>query len=938
MKKTFILLILILFGLSVVQAQDLVVSGIIVDSSSTAYLSGANIVLTQKRDATLQYYGTSNQKGNFRLRKVKPGKYRIEVSYVGYQTFKDDITIHDKNVYLGRIMLTPEVVVLSEVEVTDLAIAVEQKGDTTQYNAASYKAKPDATAENILEKMPGMVVKDGKMQAQGEDVKKVLVDGRPFFGDDPNAALKNIPAEIISKIEVFDQQSEQSRFTGFDDGNSVKTINIITKKEFRNGTFGNGYLGYGYDNKYSLGGAINSFNDDRRITVLVQSNNINRQNFSTEDLAGVVSSSSGSKGGRRGGGPGGGQGRPGGGVSVGGDINDFLVGEQDGIISTNAFGLNYTDKFGKKLNLTASYFFNQSENESKEILRQRFFSSEYDGQEYYEADKSKSKNINHRFNLRLDYEINRNNSILFMPKLTLQKNDGFSDLLGQTTLGDSTLNKTINNYYSDVNGYSFSNFILWRHKFEKRGRTFSVNFTQEIKSNFAESYLNALNIYYTSMQFDTVDQNANLDQYEQLYSGRFTYTEPIGRGAMLMFNYISTYNKNNSDKKTYNYDPGQQNYSSLDTALTNVTDNHYTTHKLGVGIQMRKRKSVFMATGFFEMADLSINQVMPSDSDIGNTYKNILPMAMWRYMFSRNKNLRIFYRANTSPPSVEQLQEVVDNSNSLQLKIGNSNLDQEYYHNIFIKYSATNPDKNTVFFAMLRGSFVNSYIAKNTTIAYKPVTTPEGIYLESGSQLTRLENLDGYYNIKSFLTFGRPVKKLRTNVNLNVSADFSRIPGIINDELNTVNVPSLGLGVVLSSNISEKIDFTVNSTSSINITVNSLNTIQNSNYFNQTSSVKLYYNFFKSVTFRTELLHQYYIEYNDNVSTDYLLWNMSLGTRLFENKRGEILVTVHDVLNQNKTINRISTETYVQDSESKSLGTYLMLTFKYSFAKILVKN
>ncbi len=931
MKKIITICTCIIFSVLTVKGQNYDVSGIIVDSTTLEILPGATIMLTQKENPNIRYYGTSNTGGVFKIEEVEMGSYYYRISYIGYQTRERSIYISNTNINLKEIFLAPQIYPLPEVQVTGETIAVQQKGDTTQYNANSYKTKPDGTAEELLEKMPGMFKKDGKIQVQGEDVKMVLVDGQPFFGDDPNAALKNIPSEIIEKIEVFDQESEQAKFTGFDDGNTVKTINIVTKKEFRNGTFGNGYLGYGYDNKYSGGGVVNRFNNDLRITILAQSNNINQQNFSTEDLAGVVSSSGNSKG-RRGGSPNGG-GRPGS-VSTGGDVNDFLIGEQDGLTSTNAFGINYSDKFGEKINLTASYFFNHGKNKSETILRQQFFSIFNNGQNYYETEETESENINHRFNIKLEYNLNDNNSILTTSRLKLQFNDGYSNLFGKTTLVDSVLNKTISNFKSNVNVFDFSNSILWRHKFGKRGRTFSINLSQNIKNNFAESFLDARNSYYSSMEFDTINQNAGLEQYEQNYYASIAYTEPLSQNASIIISYNPTFSTNNSDKKTYDYDYVQEDFNALDTTLSNITESHYTAHKIGTGIRLRKGKSVFMLNTYYELAGLQTNQILPENKDIIKEYSNILPMAMWRYKISRSKNIRIFYRSNTLAPSVSQLQEVVDNSNPVQLSIGNSNLNQEYHHNVFIKYSATNSNNNTMFFAMLNGSFKNNYIANNTTIAYKQTITPEGIVLESGTQLTRLQNLDDYYNLKAFATYGMPINKFKSNLNLNISFNFSQTPGIINDDLNIVNVPTFGLGAVLGSNISEKIDFTIGSSSSINYTFNSLNTVHDSKYFNQTTYAKLYYNFFKDFTFRTTITHQYYNEFTSNENTGYLLWNLSIGTKLFKNKRGELLLTVYDILNQNTSINRISTETYILDSETMVLNRYLMLTFKCNFTKI----
>ena len=925
MNRIITICTFILFSVLSLKGQSYNVSGKVMDSATTEPLYGATIRLAQKENPDIKYYGTSNNNGFFNIEEIEIGSYAYSISFIGYKTREGNISISNSNINLKVIFLAPQISSLQEVQVTDMVIAVQQKGDTTSYNANSYKTKPDATAEELLEKMPGMFKKDGKIQVQGEDVKMVLVDGQPFFGDDPNSALKNIPSEIIEKIEVFDQESEQTKFTGFDDGNTVKTINIITKKKFKNGTFGNVYLGYGYDNKYSAGGVFNRFNSDQRITILAQSNNVNQQNFSTEDLAGVVSSSGNGKGRR---------GRRPGSISTGGDVNDFLIGEQDGLTNTNAFGINYSDKFGKKISLTASYFFNISKNESETILRQQFFSSNNYGQEYYEIEKAESKNTNHRFNIKFEYNLNDNNSILITPKLTLQFNDGYSNLFGKTTLLDSILNNTISHFNSDVNAFDFSNSILWRHKFGKRGRTFSIHLTQNLKNNFAASLLDSRNSYYSSMEFDTINQNAGLKQYGQNYYANVAYTEPIGRSVSIIISYNLTYSTNNSDKSTYNYNYAHEDYNDLDTLLTNITDNYYTSHKFGTGVRLRKGKSMFMLNAYYELGALKTKQILPEDKDIKKEYSNILPMVMWRYRISRNKNIRFYYRTNTLAPSVSQLQEVLNNSNPVQLTIGNTNLNQEYHHNLFVKYSATNSNSNTMFFAMLSAGFKTNYIANNTTIAYKQTITPEGIILDPGTQLTRLQNLDGYYNLKAFATYGMPINKLKSNLNLNISLNFNQMPGIINENLNIVKVPSFGLGVVFVSNISEKVDFTIGSVSSMNYTFNSLNTVNNSKYFNQTTNAKLYYNFFKDLTFRTSVTHQYYNEITTNENIGYLLWNMSLGTKLFKNKRGELLLTVYDILNENTNINRISTETYIQDSETLALNRYVMLTFRYRFLKI----
>ncbi|MCB0643553.1 MAG: carboxypeptidase regulatory-like domain-containing protein, partial [Phaeodactylibacter sp.] len=304
--------------------QSFTISGSLRDAATNDALPGAHLILMQPDSIVLQTQ-VSGDGGYFLLEGLQEGTYLLELSYLGYEPAYRTIRVAGQSVEVGTIRLKAGID-LDEVQVTEQVIPVQQQGDTTVFNAKAFKTLPDADAGELLEKMPTVVVENGKVQAQGEDVQKVLVDGKPFFGDDPTAALRNLPAEVIDKIQIFDEQSDQSKFSGFDDGQTSKTINIVTKTDMRNGQFGKVYAGYGYENKYQAGGNINIFNGDQRISLIGMSNNINQQNFSSEDLLGVVNSGSG--GGRRGGGQGG---RGGGGRGPGGSsANDFLVSQQQG--------------------------------------------------------------------------------------------------------------------------------------------------------------------------------------------------------------------------------------------------------------------------------------------------------------------------------------------------------------------------------------------------------------------------------------------------------------------------------------------------------------------------------------------------------------------------------------------------------------------------------
>ncbi len=392
------------------------VSGVVRDATDNSELIGVNTVLVSSSDTSIKFGSVTDIGGNFLIGNIPPGRYTFRASYVGFQTHTQTVEIVNSNISLGTISMQVLSTQLQNVLVTGQQIRAQQSGDTTNFNAGAYKTNPDANAEDLINKMPGITTEGGAVKAQGEDVRQVLVDGKPFFGDDPNAALKNLPAEIIDRIQVFDRLSDQAQLTGFDDGQGQKTINIVTKPGMNTGQFGRITAGYGArdlnfnDHLYLLGGNVNFFNGDRRISIIGMSNNVNQQNFSTEDLMGVVNSSSGqTRGGGRAGGTRGGGSRGGGGATDrggrggggrgGGDAGNFLVGQQEGITTTHSIGLNYSDTWGKGVEVSGSYFFNSTQNDNISSLTRSYFTGADSNLVYKEQSETHSKNINHRANL-----------------------------------------------------------------------------------------------------------------------------------------------------------------------------------------------------------------------------------------------------------------------------------------------------------------------------------------------------------------------------------------------------------------------------------------------------------------------------------------------------------------------------------------------------------
>ncbi len=904
-------------------AQDFSISGKVVDAKTNEALTGAHISLLHPWG---EAYKTTVSEGNgsFRISGLSGGGYALQISFIGYADYQTEVTISNQSIDLGTLKIS-EGIALNEVEVTGKIPLAEQKGDTTQYNARAFKVMKDASAEELIEKMPGVVIQDGQIQAQGEDVKEVLVDGRPFFGDDPKAALKNLPAEVISKIQVYDQTSEQAQFSGFQDGETSKTINIITRPEMRNGQFGRVYAGYGYDDRYQGGGNTSFFNGDQRISIIGQTNNINQQNFSSEDLLGVTGS--GGRGRGRGGRSRGGNGRR------GGSNRDFLVPQQNGIAATNALGLNYSDKWGKKLEVTGSYFFNMTDITSEDISNTNFINNETFDEFYDETNTADTKNYNHRFNARIRYKIDSLNELSIRPRLSIQQNEGISSTIGQNIIGSSLASITNNEYNSDLLGIDFSNSINYRRRLNKPGRTISLDFRQSYNDKIGDSQLQSHDVFFgVDPKADTLDQLSDLDINGWGISSNLTYTEPLGERSRVMLTYRYSFDEDNSDKQTFDFEEDTQDYTSINNDLTNIFKNQYITHRAGAGYNYNKGRDFFiMARANVQWSTLNSDEIFPEANQISQRFLNVLPMAMLRYNFDRQENLRIFYMGRTQSPDVEQLQNVIDNSNPLQLSIGNPDLDQSYTHRLSARYSRTNTEKASVFYFMLNSSFSNNYIGNATYLRTTDNPIFEEIQLERGTQLSRPVNLSGYWASNTYITYGFPLKGIKSNFNLDLTASFNRTPGLINDESNISNNKSIGAGFSLSSNISEKIDFTFSTRSNYNDASNSLQNNADSEFLSQLSRLKFNAILPKGFVFRTNISHQLYTGLTDGFDDSFFLWTLGIGKKLFKNQRGEITLSVFDLLEQNQSISRNVTETYIEDLRSKVLQRYLMLTFAYNF-------
>jgi hypothetical protein len=883
-------------------------------------IAGAGVTLISLSDQAFQRGIFSQADGQFVLRNLKNDRYALQISAVGYDPYRDTVNLSSGSLDLGRLSLSERSFTTDQVDIEGQQAQAQQKGDTTQYNAGAFKTNPDASAQDLVEKLPGVSVQNGQVQAQGERVQQVTVDGKPFFGNDPNAALKNLPAEVIDKIEVFDQQSEQSKFTGIDDGNTTKTINIVTKPESRNGVFGRGYGGYGYEDVYNAGVSLNFFDDDRRVSVLGLSNNINIQNFGEEDLLGVSSAGRGRRQPRWQG------------PTAAADPSDFLVSDQGGITSTQAAGINYSDEWGEKIEVSGSYFFNYSENTALTESDRVYFVEGDSGQIVRESNQRSSQNLNHRANFRLKYEISDRTSILWNPNFSWQQNQGDQSIFSRTSLRALPLLQNQTDFRSDLSALNAVNDLYFRHRFEKRGRTFTTRVRTTFQRQQGDNFQQSEQVFLTEPAIgDSLDQQARLSSSLWDWNIDTRYTEPLKKLGLLQFDYTFAPQFNEAEQLTQQFEEQTSEYTGLDSSLSSVFRNRYLAHQVGGGLLIFKgRKFFFLARARYQWATLAGDQSLPQPTETDFRFQNVLPFMIVRWRMSDQNTLRVIYRTSTQIPTASQLQGVIDNRNPQQLSAGNPDLGQSYDHRVILRLGGTNTEKSTVFYGLINATFTENHIGQSTVIARRDTLLGKGIFLPRGAQFSQPINLDGYVQARGYLTYGFPLFNQKLNTNFDFDLNYTRTPGLINGDLAITDDYGTGLGVSLSSNISENVDFTIKSRSSFNRAINQLRPQLSTDYFSQVSSLKLNLIFGPGLVIRSSVQHTYTEGLSEAVDPNFLLWNAAVAKKLFKNQRGELELSVFDALGQNTSVNRTVTNAYVEDLQTQVLQRYYMLTFTYN--------
>jgi hypothetical protein len=896
MKYCFILF---LFFSSFLTAwtQNYSIKGKVMNARSKESIPNATILLLNFSDSIQVDGMISDLDGNFTLDNIKEGEYLMKVQYLGFENLFRNIQLH-RDLDLGNVMIRETATDLGEVTISARMATGTQKSDTTLYNADAFKTMRDASAQVLVEKLPGVLMVDGALQAQGENITQILVDGKPFFGGDVKTALQNLPAEVILSIEIFDQKSDQALLSGFDDGNRQKTINIITKPNRRKGQFGRITGGYGSDERYLVGASVNAFNEDQRITFTGLTNNINLLDFSSDPNAQDNSN------------------------------------PQNGVVDTNILGLNFSDEWGEKVKISSSYLFRNRKNVGIESLYREFVTSSQEGQTYIETSRETRTNQDHRFDMRLEYQINEKNRIIFRPRFSAAFDKENSAFIGESVNLAGPLNRTENTRTANNKDYDIFNRLYYGHKFDKEGRSLTLRLSTANSWNRDNAIRSAENTFFQPTErLEIINQQITRNRNGTSWETGISYTEPVGKNGQLELEYEIGNRVNDSDQLTFDIQSEDLDKLELDTALSNSFGSKYLTQEIELGYQYKLEKLQFQVEGEFQHAKLDNSQIFPAPFELARTFKSFLPTVRFDYQFSEFTNMEIDYDTDVDAPSVQQLQTAIDNLNPLQLRTGNPNLNQSYSNRIRLRLRSRNPETDRSWFVFAQSRIVANTIANSSFIAEEPTELPGGIILEKGSQLFRPVNLDGFQDFRSWVSYGMPLGFIKSNMNVYGGLSYNKRPGQVNSQLSFNNSNRISTGISISSNISDKIDFNVSTRFSWNNINNTLNPALDNKFFNQRTRLNLSWIIWEGLIYRLDLNHQVNSGLSAGFDNNFLLMNMSVGKKIFKNQRCEISLNVYDLLGQNANVRRDVTDIYIEDTETNVLSRYFMLSFSYNLRR-----
>jgi hypothetical protein len=891
MKNLFPLFVFILSVVSA-SAQSYTVKGQIVDENKVA-LETAMVVLLNAQDSTMLGYSMTDQKGQFKIGDIQKGKVKMQITYVGYGTIQRTLDLNGdlKVVDLGTIPLAQNAELLQNVTISAEYVPIRISKDTIEFNADAFKVQPNATVEELLKKLPGVEVDNaGTITVKGEEVKAVTVDGKDFFGKDPKMATRNLPADAVKRVQIFDKKSKNAQFSGVDDGNEEKTINLELKENRKNGLFGNAMAGYGTSDRYESKGIINQFSAKRQWSVIANANNLNQQGISANDASSLATGGSSPF-------------QSSAPINWGGQMSS-------GDTKSATVGLNYNHEFTKTNKFNLSYYLTDSKTDLREVTNSNTFVSD-SSLISHRLKTNNSKSTAHNFSTAIDFKIDSTSEMSINGSYSIRLNSGDLNQI-DTTLGNSLriVNRNIQKRINDQNNQSFSSSFSYRKKFARKGRNMSLNgqygnnnndIVNNILSNFynGAGLINPINSYFQDQENKSLGNN---------YSIGGTYNEPISKNWTWSTSLSTRNNRTDLIKDFYNLDPENIDPRDLDETLSRSFDNSYRYSFFGQTFRFNKENLSASAGAEFQNSQLV---GIPSvGAELSQPFNYIMPNASVEW---EKPSIRLNYSSNLSEPSIDQLQPIVDNSDPVNIYEGNPNLKPAYRHNLRANYNWFDQFNFRSLFTSIRYTYTDNKIATGTTI--------DGF----GTRRRKPVNTDFESSLSIFSSFGSPINSLKMKYRVGFNNSIVNGVTLINSRENKIDRLTNGASFTLENKSKKRFDISATTRWSWNNNIYRENKAQNASFVNQTYEANFILYPGKGWTVESRLEHYIYDQGSFSANTQVSLLNASVSKLLFKNK-WQFKLRGFDLLNQNQGVNRSTSENGITETISNTIGRYVMLT------------
>lgn len=926
MKKFFTVLMFIAAGIVTVHAQRrATVSGVVADAETKETLTGAVVRMIPVDNPDGESQVVTGAGGTFSTG-LTQGSYNFDVSLLGYQGIQRRVEVVSSRMTVDTLFLLGGMV-LDEIVKQAVALRTSLEGDTLIYNADSFKVAADSDVSGLLQKMPGIKVENGQVEAQGESVRKVLIDGREFFGEDVNAAITSLPAEIVKSIEVFDKLSDNAEFTGIDDGEGYKAINIRTRESMRQGVMGQVSALYGVEppeegdnswNHYGMvSGNVSIFQGDAKITVGGTFNNLNQRNYTSDDFLGA--------------------------------------GGGDGIARVGVFQTNYIDTWGKKdqWKIDATYRFNSTDADNVRSSETEFFDLDQPFPYQNAFSTSNRTNNNHTFRARIDFKPNQYQELRIRPFIRYQGNSGSSDVNQIFIPSDLALYDTVtyeNWSNSRTTGWNVGMDVNYRVRLGKPGRTLTTRINGGYNSNVGRSENFSQNLVNGSLE--NLRRRTPSTTFGYNVRGGITYTEPVSKSSLISLEYNLSYEYQDIDRKRYDFDFGPGEYNPTpNVAGSGVYNSTFWTHRVGPGYRIQTNGTTLSAGVFFEYSTLTSESVMPKRAPIDSRYYNPTYMLMINSKFKNNASLRLFFNSRTSAPSVSNLQDAVNLSDEQNISIGDPNLKLTYTHRLHARLILPNVTKGRTFSLHLNGTMSQNYVSYRTLrnaagfVINNSQGDPQYTLTSPTQTFSKPVNLDGFWNVRLGADYGLPLTFIKSNLNLQLGTSYQETPtlsaswdGVWGSDLEDTKNNSRNLGVngglVLGSNISQNVDFTIGYNLSYNNVWNTTLQQGDNTYLRHTVNAN-----FKVVlpAYFTLSGDAFYTRYNvltgRPFDQQYVLLNAGIGKKIFRSKQGEITLFCNDILNQNTSFQRQWNADNMASITNNVIGRYFGIKLTWNIRK-----